>query len=784
MRLDKIELLKVRISELLNRADVREDTNYTTYLTTIKERLNTMDKEIDSLEISINKSLEKHNIWYAEVLATRQQITQPTQQEPIINNVQPVQKSTVINRAQLIQKSTITSNVQPVQKDVVTNIVPPIQKDAVTNIVPPIQKETVANNVPPIQKEKSSDVSDKLEFKIGTVFVTVMAIVLILIGMSIFGVFAYNTFFNDTMKGILLATVAIAILLVGELVLKRFLPKFSKWITALGCGSLYIALISNYYFLHTIGNVTSIILTIVIACVIILLSKLNNSNIIRSVGLLGAYLCLFPTNTDISLVPLCITMFIILSLHVLNLALPLRIDGKLDLRFSIYSYISSIIFIVIFIFFIEARFMFVGGIIGSGYDIAIAVFIALHIIIYNIVYMLSDKNATYATMTLSSFPILLIAIIPLYSSAPIMLVFTFIALIFLIINFDEEDYYVMYYQFVISGIFLAFTDDYIFKMCVFIVLALTYAIIYTIKEDKISLLPVTVNMMIMSIIYLFNKDFIWQIAFYVTFIICFIIHSTKSKDDAFTISWKYVLLGLSMISTPNLWYHILSRNTLHNPSVISVFLDNIVAANIDLVDYTIPTCVLLIILSLLINNYIPIFKDAHIEYATPYYSIPFILFFLQFVGLSISSMTITAILGIAAIALILNPSFNNPSKLIKYRYLLFSIFITYVCICFNCKFHISNTIAQVIFSTLLIIIAALCVILGFMLKTKNIRIYGLILSLVVCAKLIFIDFIFLPFLGKAAAFVIVGLIALVIAFTYSILEKRLSINTRDTDNTN
>ncbi len=771
MRLDKIELLKTRISELLTRVDVREDANYTKYLNTIKDRLNTMDKEIDSLETSINQSLEKHNNWYAEVLVKRQQI----------------KKATVINRAQLIQNETITSNVQPVQQESVTDNVPPVHNETVINNATPIQRQAVTNNIPPVKKEKSSDVSDKLEFKIGTVFVTVMAIVLILIGLSIFGVFAYNTFFNDTMKGVLLAVVAIVILLVGELVLKRFLPKFSKWITALGCGSLYIALISNYYFLHTIGNVTSIILTVVIACVIILLSKLNNSNVIRAVGLLGAYLCLFPTNTDISLVPLCITMFIILSLHILNLALPLRIDGELDIRFSVYSYISSIIFIVIFIFFIEAKFMFTGGIIGSGYDIAIAIFIALHIIIYNIVYMLSNKNGTYAAMTLSSFPILLITVIPLYSSVPIMLTFAFIALIFFIINFNEEHYYVMYYQFVISGIFLAFTDNYTFKMCVFIVLALTYAIIYTIKEDKISLLPVAVNMIIMSIVYLFNKDFMWQTAFYVTFIVCFIIHSTKSKDEAFTISWKYILLGLSMLSTPNLWYHILAPNSLtilREPSVISVFLDHIASVNIDLVDYTIPTCVLLIIISLLINNYIPIFKDENIEYATPYYAIPFIIFFLQFVGLSISSMTITAILGIAAVSLILSPRLNNPSGLIKYRYLLFSIFITYVCICFNCKYDISNTSAQVTFSTLLMVIAAGCVIFGFMLNTKNIRIYGLILSLVVCAKLIFIDFIFLPFLGKAAAFVIVGLIALVIAFTYSVLEKKLNINKDDNDNSN
>ena len=85
---------------------------------------------------------------------------------------------------------------------------------------------------------------------------------------------------------------------------------------------------------------------------------------------------------------------------------------------------------------------------------------------------------------------------------------------------------------------------------------------------------------------------------------------------------------------------------------------------------------------------------------------------------------------------------------------------------------IVKTQLPVINSILMMLVALISVAAGFVEKKKNIRIYGLVLSILVCGKIVLYDFMSVPTLQKMLLFFAVGVIALLIAGIYIVLEKK------------
>ena len=101
----------------------------------------------------------------------------------------------------------------------------------------------------------------------------------------------------------------------------------------------------------------------------------------------------------------------------------------------------------------------------------------------------------------------------------------------------------------------------------------------------------------------------------------------------------------------------------------------------------------------------------------------------------------------------------------KHRELILVIFLTYMAL-------IVKTNIPVINSILIMLIALVSVTAGFVKKDKPVRIYGLVLSLCTCGKIALYDYWGAPILQKTILFFVVGVIALVIAGIYIILEKK------------
>ena len=96
-----------------------------------------------------------------------------------------------------------------------------------------------------------------------------------------------------------------------------------------------------------------------------------------------------------------------------------------------------------------------------------------------------------------------------------------------------------------------------------------------------------------------------------------------------------------------------------------------------------------------------------------------------------------------------------------------AIFLTYMALVVRTSLPVMNSI-------LLMLIALVCVGTGFYAKEKRVRIYGLVLSLLVCGKIVLYDYRGAATLQKMILFLTVGIIALIIAGIYIVLEKKNS----------
>ena len=75
-------------------------------------------------------------------------------------------------------------------------------------------------------------------------------------------------------------------------------------------------------------------------------------------------------------------------------------------------------------------------------------------------------------------------------------------------------------------------------------------------------------------------------------------------------------------------------------------------------------------------------------------------------------------------------------------------------------------------SLLLMVLAILAIVAGFVRQEMPLRIYGLCLALFACAKVVLHDFWGLQLLQKSLLFLGVGTIAIAIALVYAVLEHR------------
>lgn len=149
-----------------------------------------------------------------------------------------------------------------------------------------------------------------VEFKIGIHVFSLIGALFILAAFVTFGFY----FLKGAFQGICIYMAAFALVLFSELFLRRKMQKFAGVITGIGIGCLYAANIVNYLVLHLVNGIIAVLLTLLIAAATIWLSRKRDSVVIRLIGLIGCYVCLYPIHgfeTELSFFVLTVILFIV-----------------------------------------------------------------------------------------------------------------------------------------------------------------------------------------------------------------------------------------------------------------------------------------------------------------------------------------------------------------------------------------------------------------------------------------------------------------------------------------
>lgn len=81
--------------------------------------------------------------------------------------------------------------------------------------------------------------------------------------------------------------------------------------------------------------------------------------------------------------------------------------------------------------------------------------------------------------------------------------------------------------------------------------------------------------------------------------------------------------------------------------------------------------------------------------------------------------------------------------------------------------------AKFVFSVVGLVVALVCITLGFYLKIKSLRLYGLVLSILCVFKLIMFDIVYSDTVGRATSFLVSGILCFVISLIYNKLDTKL-----------
>ncbi len=122
---------------------------------------------------------------------------------------------------------------------------------------------------------------------------------------------------------------------------------------------------------------------------------------------------------------------------------------------------------------------------------------------------------------------------------------------------------------------------------------------------------------------------------------------------------------------------------------------------------------------------------------------------------------ILAVLGLETIGFL----FREKNKLAGVRGIILVSFLTYMILISRFTYDITSSI-------MLLLLGVASIGTGFVITDKKLRIYGLVLSMLVCFKITLFDFRGEDMLQKLLLFLAAGIVALIISGIYIILDKK------------
>ncbi|MCH5343586.1 MAG: DUF2339 domain-containing protein [Acetatifactor sp.] len=751
--LGKLEQLEADVSRL---AKENNDPAFSNYLRDVRNKLINQKYQIDLLREDLDRNcrmLEERKGLAGELAPTSETTNEAKVQEAITGQEQPVQYGRFSHGG--------APAAEMGQQAFVYQAVP---------VVSPTPSRTRV-------------VKKNTEFIVGATILGVIGGIFILMALVMLSM----NFMSGLVKGISLYAICLIILLLSELLVYRKLPKLGITLSSVAIGGLYITTAVNFLSLRILNMWVALGIAFFITIMVIVLSRRRNSLFYRILGIAAAYLSFFMLEQGITGTEFLVISVMILCINVLTIVLPvskrqtafrithMSLNTVFTLFFSmraLYCGVESelaLVFEVLSIMILHALFVMqllyhkreaetavqeerhIGGNAGilTAYCICgIAQILDISGLILNMkpytTYLLFFSYGTKSDLDREFLDLFARTC----GHAVMLSIFVICLVSFLILrkNKCQERWFIYYFLNLAPwGIYLAEKRNVTYSVVLVLLIMSKLLSLKKIKEVRaVEAILTTVaclivmwgrdpEILLIGIVVAILCLSQWKTYHEVVLTAALVFYLGEKMPDSLSLPVVVGLLfvGILLFNNVKRWRddHILVYNVLAVAGQAILFL-TLISAKWWVVDTS--------WIARTVEEYRKELMDLYITY-----------FFML-------------IFGLATIVLTFKEKYRMR---IRGKELVVAGYLTYMAL-------VLPTSETIVASILLMVIALVCVGVGFTRRHKPIRIYGLVLSLVVCGKLVLYDFLEVPILQKTILFFVVGVMALIIAGIYIILEKR------------
>lgn len=712
----KLERLENQVRQLLMES---KEIAFTEYLRRLTERVRNQVYQTDLLQDELDRS------YRAYLQRQEAQAAIPPQRAMPPQGAMPLQGTMPPQGAMPPQAVAAVSQ----------NVTPSLQ-----TIMP--SPQTVQNNVPSVYR---ADIAPKQqarknpEFTIAAVVLSVLGGIFILTALVMLGM----TIVDGFVKGISMYAISLVVLLISEIFVYRRLPKLGSVLSGIAFGGLYLTTMINYQTLNNFDFWTTAGIVLVISIVMLLVSRKRNSAFYRIFGVVSCYLSFLSLQwvfTNDKFLALTVLYFLI---NIMCILLPVRVHKtginlthmSFNLLFCCVAFcrpqdyntapilillllgISILIHQVLLI--VQVRHQWKEKALGKDLDnTGILSVHWLGIIFYSVMLSVGcQKLGVWAC----------------HGSIIVLAGLCFLS--FLLLRGGREKWYGYYFlNMAAFAVYVLSDSGTEWSAAICMAVMLLAAKLLSLTKEK----PLRVS-----------EAFITAIA-------CLVMLALFQETSGLVL-WVAILISIAFVNHWQTYYECVTAFSVAFFTALQLREINALY---------LPAFVGVLFVAMLLFNSVERFRGKNI----PVFNI------LALAGQSICFYILgnhryadeylayfcMLIFGVATIILIFKEKYGLG---FEGKYLVLAVFFSYMTL-------ILRTDTPIINSILLMLIALISVGTGFAQHRRSVRIYGLVLSLLVCGKIVLYDYWGAPTLQKTALFFAVGVIALIIAGIYIVLEKK------------
>ncbi len=583
-----------------------------------------------------------------------------------------------------------------------------------------------------------------VEFAVGGIVLSIIGAVLVLAA----GMMLAIHFLSSLAQGILLFAVCIGVTALSETLIRPRLPKLASVLTAIGISGLYLSTVVNYTSMHNFGLGVTLFLLMAVMALTCFFGFVRKSFLYQIIGFLASYIAVSVITGEVSISEFYLVMGLTLLGNLLWVVFPAR---KEDAAFGCVMIAANTLFMLEF----SLRNLFTEPDPLLRAD-ARMYFVFASWVVLQIIYCLrgNGKGSLVSNIfylcAAGLYGIRLMALLqfagypgPLANGLIVLAGLAFPAaflLVYLMIRREERWPYAYGALLIVSVFGLAGTQNdfvLVFGLTSLIVLS---RILTRRKDEMLSMKIVDLILNCILFVLLLDTDLLKEI-WWVRLVLLAAALFSLALPSGFTT----VLQGL-------LTFGIIENICGYAPSELKL-----------------PISMGLLCVALWVFNNIRSLRTRKVMVLNWISFVAEILFLIEMAlhdkkGKEGLVLLICGIFGLVYACMIMMKQFGFP---FAGNTIVIAVYLAYVVLLLPWP-------SKAAASGALMAIALVSVVLGAIRKQRHVRIYGLVLSLLVCLKLVLYDFFDSDALEKTLLYFVVGILALIISTVYFILERKLT----------